>query len=275
MASVEPYKVDDTQPNRPAPRFGYQSAAFDDETAPHQAIRAAGAERREAKPRRQRSRVAVIVLSAVAALVVLGFSVWLILPPLMSPAPGGDPGYDFLTGESAQGLAKPGGDLLLETADHQVSVYVPQGAVLQDTIVVLQARDPDLTPELVTVAIERRLPVDIYGTSPTGEQLLIVALNKPVLLCYRPDEDQLALLEQGVVALAVQRYDDLLAPQEWIDLPVVTGWETQQVCAQTAHFSLFALGSKRVSTPVPKTLNVTPTAILAPQDLYTVPTATP
>ena len=193
----------------------------------------------------------------------------------MSPPPGEDPGYGFLTGESIQGLAKHGGDLLLETADHKVSVYLPQGAVSQDTIVVLQARAPGLTPELVTPAIERRLPFDIYGTSPTGEHLQIVALSKPALLCYRPDEDQLALLEQGVIALTVQRFDDLLAPQEWIDLPVVPGWELQQVSAQTTHFSLFALGSKRVSTPRPKTPIVVPTAILAPQDLYSIPTATP
>jgi hypothetical protein len=217
------------------------------------------------------------MLGAVAVLAVLGVALWLLLPPLLSPAPDEQPGYEFLTVENAiSGRASASGDLLLETADRRVSLFVPQGALVDDTIIVLQPRDSSQTPDVLTSEVERRLPVDLYGTTPSGEALLIVALQKPALLCFRPGEDVESMVALGSVALAVQRYDDLLSPQEWIDLPVVPGWETQQVCAQTDHFSLFALGLHLQSTPVAHTFGTAmPTIVAEPLDLYSIPTAAP
>ena len=274
---MAPHNNHDTAPLRSTRDLTRRAAAFDDDTAPHPAVRPAGSATGTPGAMHQASRLAVYLLSAVAALAVLGVALWLLLPPLLSPAPDEQPGYGFLSVEDAvSGLAAPSGDLLLETADHQVSLFVPQGALTQDTILVLQPRDPSQTPDVATSAVERRLPVDVYGTTPSGEVLLIVALKRPALLCFRPGQEVEDLAAQGSVTLAVQRYDDLLNSQEWIDLPVVPGWEPQQICAQTDHFSLFALGLHLATTAVSHSLvTATPTALAGPIDIYSALTATP
>jgi hypothetical protein len=147
--------------------------------------------------------------------------------------------------------------------------------VEQETMVVLQARLPAMTPDLTADGVERRYPADLYGVLPSGEPLLIVPLQKPLLLCFRVDEATWSLHEQGAAELTVQRYDDILTPQIWIDLPVVPGWTDRQVCAVTDHLSLFALGVRHGDLAAPLLVLQTPAGTPAPVDGYGIPTPAP
>ena len=133
-------------------------------------------------------------------------------------------------------LVSGDGDLLLERLTEESHSMFP-GRRLRRKRSSSPAQDAGSDAGVMSPTVERAYPVDIYGTAPTGEPLMIVALNEPVLTAYRPDEDQTALLEQGLVVLTVQPYDDLLAAREWSDLPVVPGWEPQQVSAQPTSFA--------------------------------------
>lgn len=220
--------VEETRPNRPA-RAG-RTAAQRAETAVARAELAwAG--------------VGLVVL------VFCGVSALLILPPLLNPLPGQLPGYEITAFQGAAATMVPGDDLLLETHEGKVAVYVPQGAYAGHATLVLLPRPVELTPAGLGEGVQRFDAIDVSLAAPDGQPLFGQTFKRPILVCYSLNGLLKAKHEADPLTVTVQSYAEGASTGVWVDLPQAPGWLPDQVCATATHLSLFALAVRTSAEP--------------------------
>lgn len=171
----------------------------------------------------------------------------LVLPPLLAPSPSPLPGYELLAFQGVAATIVPGGDLLLESPDGKVAVYVPLGAYAGEGTLVLLPRPPELTPqgEGGTIYLSA---IDLSMQSPDGSTLAGATFQYPILICYLLDGALVSLYREDPEALRVQSFDEQVAFGTWTDLEETQGWVPDQLCGTVSHLSLFAL-SVRAASP--------------------------
>ena len=237
--------VEDTRPNRPA--------------------RAGRAPARRAETAVARAELAWAGV-ALVVLVFCGISAILVLPPLLNPLPGQLPGYEITAFQGAAATMVPGDDLLLETHEGKVAVYVPQGAYAGHATLVLLPRPVELTPAGLEKAVQRFDAVDVSLAGPDGQPLFGQTFKRPILVCYLLNGLLKAKHEADPLSVTVQSYAEGASTGVWVDLPQAPGWLPGQVCGTVTHLSLFALA---VRTPAePKSV---PTPAWEYLELYGVP----
>jgi hypothetical protein len=146
-----------------------------------------------------------------------------------------------------------GSDVLLETADGAVSVYVPAGAYPYSGTLVIQTRRPELVPFQMADGIERVRSADVLVLNDAREVVPGILFTQQILVCFRLDEALQALREQDPSAVTIDRFNDRPDRLAWEQLEAGPGWEAGQMCASVDHLSLFALSVRRLSgSPTPQ-----------------------
>lgn len=221
---------------------------------------------REVADRRPESAIARAEMAwagvGLLVFVFCGLSALLILPPLLNPLPGQLPGYEITAFEGAAATMVPGEDLLLETRQGKVAVYVPQGAYDGRATLVLLPRPMELTPARAESGVERFDAIDLSLAGPDGQQLSGQLFDPPILICYSLSDLLQAKHAANPASVTVQSYSEGRTTGAWVDVPQAPGWLANQVCGTASHLSLFALAvrsspePKSISTPAPRELEL-------------------
>jgi hypothetical protein len=185
------------------------------------------------------------ILTGLVSLVVLVTMALLILPPLLSPAPGPGPGYDVLALGEVRATMMPGDDTLLVTQDGIVAVYIPIGAFGEAGELLVKPRDLALTPLSVEGDVERFYPVDVFIEQEGGTTLAGGGFASPILVCYLLEPVLEAAFAENPEAIRIQAYVVEDSPARWETLPGAPGWLDNQICGTVDHLSLFSLAIHR------------------------------
>lgn len=217
-----------------------------------------------------------LICVAVIALVVV-----LVLPFVRMPPPVAGPVYELPIVAEASAALDPARDVLLESVDRVVSVYVPAGASPAGGTLLLQSRRADLVPFQTEGPIERIAAVDLLVIGPEMQVVSPVEFAQSILVCFRLDENLEALRQSDPSAVVIQQFDERPEALAWVDQVTGPGWEERMVCTGTTHLSLFALAVRfpapptetPVALPTQATATITPTgtATSTPGRLYGVP----
>ena len=202
------------------------------------------------KSKRRRAVVRTIVVIVILAVAVIGIAVGVGVKK---------PWSSLATSEAAMlhtiKPVKPGEAMTLSLSSLKVSIEAAKDVLTQKGYLSLTAREAGSYQEVdMPGGWSRPRVIDLAFYDANGKLLTDYVPGNLIDVCFSISDESWSVYYQNEASFQVQYYKKNEVVSQWVPLPTYGRVETQQICGQARHLTLFAIATtSRIEPLLPVT----------------------